>query len=50
MDSERKAGERESAPVNSDEESVGPPAWEQIEPGRYQPKRIRGSCRGLALG
>jgi hypothetical protein len=27
-----------------------PPAWEEIEPGRYQPRRIRGSCRGRALG
>lgn len=27
-----------------------PPPWEEIEPGRYQPRRIRGSCRGRALG
>ena len=26
------------------------PAWEQVEPGRFMPRRIRGSCRGLALG
>jgi hypothetical protein len=26
------------------------PAWEQIEPGRFMPRRVRGSCRGLALG
>ena len=25
-------------------------AWEQVEPGRFMPRRIRGSCRGLALG
>jgi hypothetical protein len=25
-------------------------AWEQIEPGRYQPRRIRGSFRGRKLG
>lgn len=24
--------------------------WEEIEPGRYQPKRIRGSFRGRVLG
>jgi hypothetical protein len=24
--------------------------WEQIEPGRFMPRRVRGSCRGLALG
>jgi hypothetical protein len=26
------------------------PAWEQIEAGRYRPRRIRGSCRGRELG
>jgi hypothetical protein len=25
-------------------------AWEQLEPGRFMPRRVRGSCRGLALG
>jgi hypothetical protein len=24
--------------------------WEQVEPGRFMPRRVRGSCRGLALG
>jgi hypothetical protein len=24
--------------------------WEQIAPGRYQPRRIRGSFRGRELG
>lgn len=27
-----------------------PLAWEQIENGRYRPRRIRGSCLGLELG
>jgi hypothetical protein len=26
------------------------PAWEQIEPGRYRPRRIRGSFPGRELG
>ena len=26
------------------------PAWEQIEAGRYMPRRIRGSYRGRELG
>ena len=25
-------------------------AWEQIDIGRYMPRRIRGSCKGRALG
>ena len=25
-------------------------AWEQVEPGRFMPRRVRGSCRGRALG
>ena len=25
-------------------------AWEEIEPGRFMPRRIRGSFRGRALG
>jgi len=25
-------------------------AWQEIEAGRYMPRRIRGSCRGRALG
>jgi hypothetical protein len=27
-----------------------PRAWEEIEEGRYQPRRIRGSCLGRVLG
>ena len=30
--------------------SSQPPAWEQIEIGRYKPRRIRGSFRGGELG
>lgn len=25
-------------------------AWEEIEAGRYLPRRVRGSCQGRALG
>jgi hypothetical protein len=27
-----------------------PAAWEMIENGRYQPRRIKGSCLGRELG
>jgi hypothetical protein len=27
-----------------------PSAWEMIAPGRYRPRRIRGSCLGRELG
>lgn len=46
--------------MNTDEESnesreksgpaVKASAWEMIEAGRYQPRRIRGSLRGRELG
>ncbi|QDU95197.1 hypothetical protein [Lignipirellula cremea] len=26
------------------------PAWEEVDPGRYMPRRVRGSCVGRALG
>ena len=31
-------------------ETVDPLAWEMIEPGRYMPRRVRGSYRGRVLG
>jgi hypothetical protein len=27
-----------------------PPAWEEVATGRYMPRRIKGSCKGRALG
>jgi hypothetical protein len=26
------------------------PAWEEVDAGRYMPRRTRGSCKGRALG
>jgi hypothetical protein len=46
-----EGGERDRGPRPGDEakpEEVQ--AWEQIEAGRYMPRRIRGSCRGRTLG
>ena len=31
-------------------EADGEQAWEEIEPGRFMPRRVRGSFRGRALG
>jgi len=25
-------------------------AWEEIAPGRFMPRRVRGSCKGRVLG
>lgn len=33
--------------------SAGPAeyaAWEEVEAGRYMPRRVRGSCQGRVLG
>ena len=32
------------------EDSPELPAWSEVEAGRYMPRRVRGSCRGRALG
>jgi hypothetical protein len=43
-DAQEQAAEQPIAP------DAKPLAWEQLEAGRFMPRRIRGSCRGLALG
>ena len=44
-------GEREQAPHFAVEAEAGEVhAWEEIDTGRYMPRRIRGSCKGRALG
>jgi hypothetical protein len=40
----------ESLPPSVETEPSEAPAWEMIEPGRYRPRRIRGSYRGRELG
>jgi hypothetical protein len=41
----------EGAPHFSDEPVAAEVrAWEQIDDGRYMPRRIKGSCKGRALG
>jgi len=41
--------EQAANPTPDAAEDIGP-AWEEIEPGRYMPRRVRGSFRGRALG
>ena len=53
MADERNTGEAPGpeAPHFVDEPVTGEvQAWEQIEAGRYMPRRIKGSCKGRALG
>jgi hypothetical protein len=48
---------RDETPPRKDDE-IAPPQesgaetvpWEEIEEGRYMPRRTRGSCRGRVLG
>ena len=47
-DQERDAQEAATPFDFADDQSI--PAWEQIEAGRYMPRRIRGSFRGRNLG
>ena len=44
----RSAAAAPEAPASNPESEVL--AWEQIEAGRYMPRRIRGSFRGRELG
>lgn len=43
-------------PIDQQEAAAGQPAvpdiapWEEIEAGRFMPRRVRGSDRGRALG
>jgi hypothetical protein len=38
------------ADVSEGNQAQESPAWEEIDAGRYRPRRIRGSCRGRELG
>jgi hypothetical protein len=39
-----------AAQFTDEAEPAEVPAWEQIDTGRYMPRRIKGSCKGRALG
>jgi hypothetical protein len=40
----------ESPHFSSDPAPASYPAWEEVDPGRFMPRRVRGSCQGRALG
>lgn len=43
--------EQDNPTALTDSVSTGPAsAWEQIAPGRFMPRRVRGSYQGRALG
>jgi hypothetical protein len=51
--SKEPAGEMEPASAAQFAHATDPaetPAWEKVAAGRYMPRRIRGSCKGRALG
>lgn len=47
---ERRAEPVDTAPHFAAEAEPESRAWEEIEPGRFMPRRMRGSFRGRALG
>ena len=44
---EEESGGRNESPQA---DAAQPAPWQEIETGRYQPRRIRGSCLGRELG
>jgi hypothetical protein len=49
MLNKREGSSEPTAPAGQIDEAQ-PAAWEMIENGRYQPRRIKGSCLGRELG
>jgi len=48
-----RASKVELATAGQFTDEAGPdegPAWEEVSTGRYMPRRIKGSCKGRALG
>lgn len=47
---EHQPDAQERAPDPTPSDASEPTAWEEIEAGRFMPRRIRGSFRGRVLG
>ncbi len=54
MELERPAESSEleatAAHFTGEADPTDPLAWEEVSEGRYMPRRIKGSCKGRALG
>lgn len=54
MQAERTEGDSDGATSAPHFAEEAPPAdaraWEEVQAGRFMPRRIRGSCKGRALG
>jgi len=49
-ESGRETEQATAAQFTGEIEAGEVPAWEEIDTGRYMPRRIKGSCKGRALG
>jgi hypothetical protein len=49
-ESGRETEQATAAQFTGDAEPGEVLAWEEIDTGRYMPRRIKGSCKGRALG
>lgn len=50
MESQQAPDQATAAQFATEAETAEVQAWEQVDTGRYMPRRIKGSCRGRALG
>lgn len=50
MSKEIKTVEHEGPHFELPDEHQSVAAWEEVEAGRFMPRRVRGSCQGRALG
>lgn len=47
---ERTGEQAAAAQFDAETDAAATPAWEEVAAGRYMPRRIKGSCKGRALG
>ena len=50
MDPSRNENALTDAELPVADDAASAPAWQEIEQGRYMPRRVRGSYRGRVLG